>query len=121
MSTGNSSKGNIWIGIIVGAILTVAGSQMAFKHQPEFLYDFTDNLGHQGIPLDLGKTVATIGVFLILFPVVRTFFVTPLSDAINARASELESTFSEAESLRAEMSTLRSDYERRLSETEAQA
>lgn len=111
----------MWIGVIVGAILTVVGSQMAFNKQPAGLYKFTDDLSHQGIPLDFGKTVATIGVFLILFPVVKSFFVNPLSEAINGRASELESTFSEAESLRAEMSSLRSDYERRLAETEAQA
>jgi F-type H+-transporting ATPase subunit b len=121
MSTGNSSKGGVWVGLIVGAILAVVGSQMAFNKQPAAIYAFTDNLTHQGIPLDFGKTVATIGVFIALFPVIKSFFVTPLSDAINGRAAELESTFSEAEALRAEMTSLKSGYEKRLAETEAQA
>lgn len=122
MSTGTSSKGMHWaVFLVVGLIIAVAGSQMAFTKQPAGLYAFTDNLTHQGIPLDFGKTIATLGVFIALFPVVKVFFVTPLSDAINARSSELESTFSEAESLRAEMSTLRTNYEKRLSETEAAA
>lgn len=111
----------MWVGIILGAVFTVVGSQMAFKHQPEAIYKFTEDLTKQGIPLDLGKTVATIGVFLILFPVVKSFFVNPLSEAINGRAAELESTFSEAESLRAEMASLKTGYEKRLAETEAQA
>lgn len=122
MSTDNSSKGGgVWVGIIVGAILAVVGSQMAFNHQPAALYSFTENLTKQGIPLDLGKTVATIGVFIALFPVVKLFFVNPLTDAINGRAAELESTFSEAEALRSEMTALKSGYEKRLAETEAQA
>jgi F-type H+-transporting ATPase subunit b len=78
-------------------------------------------LAEQGIPLDLGKTIATIGVLLILFPVVKFFFVSPLMEAIQTRNSELEQTFSEAETLRAEMASMKSDYERRLAETEAKA
>lgn len=117
----NSSKGGMIIGIVAGLGFAFAGSQMAVNHQPHALYEFTENLTKQGIPLDLGKTVATIGVFLILFPVIKSFFMTPLADAINGRSSELEQTFSEAEALRSEMTALKSGYEKRLAETEASA
>ncbi len=117
----NSSKGGMIIGTVVGLGLAFAGSQMAVNHQPTALYDFTENLTKQGIPLDLGKTVATLGVFIFLFPVIKFFFMTPLADAINGRSSELEQTFSEAESLRSEMTALKSGYEKRLAETEAGA
>jgi F-type H+-transporting ATPase subunit b len=79
------------------------------------------SLEEQGIPLDLGKTVATIGVFLFLFQVLNFFFFTPLADAIHGRTAELEKTFSEAEALRAEMTKMKSDYEQRLATTEASA
>lgn len=75
----------------------------------------------QGLEYDLGLTVATIGVFLILFKVIEMFYFVPLRDAIHDRTSELESTFSEAESLRAEMAKTRTDYEQRLAQTEASA
>jgi F-type H+-transporting ATPase subunit b len=78
-------------------------------------------LAEQGIPLDLGKTIATIGVLLILFPVIKFFFITPLMEAIQTRNSDLEKTFSEAENLRAEMASMKTDYERRLADTEAKA
>jgi F-type H+-transporting ATPase subunit b len=73
------------------------------------------------IDLDPSVTVAMIGVLLILFPVIETFYTKPLGEAIEERNRELESTFSEAESLRNQMQALRTDYERRLQETEAQA
>ncbi|MEQ1822808.1 MAG: F0F1 ATP synthase subunit B [Fimbriimonadaceae bacterium] len=121
MSTAKSSPGGAVIGIVAGLVLAVLGSQMAVKQTPEAVYGFTHKLAESGVPLDLGKTLATLGVFLILFPVVKIFFVQPLGDAINGRAAELESTFSEAESLRADMTTLKSGYEKRLAETEANA
>lgn len=80
-----------------------------------------DPLMAQGIPLQLGKTVSVIGVMLILFPVIRSFFIDPLEEAITSRNSELEKTFSEAEALRAEMAAMKSDYEKRISDTEADA
>jgi F-type H+-transporting ATPase subunit b len=58
---------------------------------------------------------------LILFPVIKFFFLTPLQDAIQERTQSLEATFAEAESLRKEMQTMRSDYEQRLVATEANA
>lgn len=79
------------------------------------------NLEEKGIPLDLGKTLATIGVFLILFPVIKSFFVTPLKQAIDERNSDLERTFSEAEELRAEMQQMRANYEKQLERTQAEA
>jgi F-type H+-transporting ATPase subunit b len=82
---------------------------------------FQEDLAKQGIPLDIGKTIAVVGVFLILFPVLNSFFFKPLADAIQERSTELESTFSEAESLRTEMTKMRSDYEQRLVATEAAA
>jgi len=78
-------------------------------------------LAAQGIPLNLGITFATIGVFLILFKVIETFFILPLGEAIHHRTSDLERTFAEAESLRNEMASMRSEYERKLAETEADA
>lgn len=105
------------LGIVVGAVLMVAGMYVSKDVKIEFL----ESLKEQGIPLDPGKTLAVIGVLLILFPVIRIFFIDPLMEAINGRNSELEKTFSEAEALRTEMTQMKSDYERRLAETEASA
>ena len=118
MSTENkSSSGSIFPGIIVGAILMVAG----FYASVNLHLDFVKKLEAQGIPLDPGKTVSVIGVLLILFPVIKFFFITPLADAINHRTTELEKTFGEAEYLRSEMTKMKSDYEKRLIATEADA
>ena len=81
----------------------------------------TETLTEKGLPIDLGMTIAVIGVFLILFKVVQFFFLTPLADAINDRNSTLEQTFAEAESLKAEMQKMRADYEAQLARTEAEA
>lgn len=72
----------------------------------------------EGIDLSLGKTSATIGVILLFFPLLRTFYYQPLKDAIEERTVNLERTFSEAESLRAQMTQMREDYERRLKASE---
>lgn len=74
-----------------------------------------------GITLNFGETLAMIGMLLILFPVIKSFYTKPLGDAIEARTGELESTFTAAENLKSEMATLRSDYEAKLAATEAQA
>lgn len=104
-------------GVVIGAIIMVAGAWFSANVHPEF----QTKLAEQGIPLDLGKTVSTIGVFIILFPVIDFFFLTPLRQAINARTTELETTFTEAEQLRSEMTRMKTDYDRRLTETEAAA
>jgi F-type H+-transporting ATPase subunit b len=74
-----------------------------------------------GIHIEFGKLLGTIGIFIAMFKVIDLFFLQPLFDAINARTTSLENTFGEAESLRTEMTQLKSDYEKRISETEANA
>jgi F-type H+-transporting ATPase subunit b len=78
-------------------------------------------MAEKGLQLDFGMTIATIGIFLVLFPLIDSFFLVPLRDAIQDRNTNLERTFAEAEELRSEMSRMRSDYEKRLVETEAEA
>jgi len=78
-------------------------------------------LEEQGLPLDPGKTLAVMGVFLIMFPLVKMFYIQPLGDAIQERNSALEQTFADAEDLRAEMTKMKTDYEQRLVATEANA
>lgn len=118
-----SSAGSIIAGVVVGALLMVGGMYISQKYTSPELGEaqFLHSINEQGIPLDLGKTVAIIGVFFILFPVINFFFVKPLSAAIGERTTELENTFSEAEQLRSEMNSMRSDYERRLAQKEAEA
>lgn len=103
--------------VVVGAIIMVAGAWFSSTQH----LAFQEKLAEQGIPLDLGKTISTIGVFILLFPVIDFFFFTPLREAIYNRTTELENTFTEAENLRNEMTKMRSDYDKRLAETEASA
>jgi len=103
--------------VVIGAIIMVAGMYFAVNVHPAF----QETLAKQGIPLDLGRTIATIGVFIILFPVIRSFFLVPLGEAIGNRTTELEKTFSDAEDLRSEMKSMQSSYEKRIAETEADA
>jgi F-type H+-transporting ATPase subunit b len=112
------SSGMTVVSIVFGLILMVGGMYVA---KMDDVIKFQKGLAEQGIPLEPGKTVASIGVFLILFKVIESFFIVPLRDAINARNGELEATFSEVESLRSEMNTMKSDYEKRIVETEADA
>lgn len=113
----NGSAAKTLLVLIFGLGLAVAG----FYISKEVKIDFQEKLVEQGIPLDLGKTVSMIGMFIVLFPLLDMFYFKPLSEAIHGRTAELERTFVEAEELRAEMTGLRSDYERRLAETEASA
>lgn len=103
--------------LIAGLLLMFGGMYVSTSIK----LSFQDTMAEQGIPLDLGKTIAVIGVFLILFPVINLFFVKPLVDAISARSAELERTFAEAEELRNEIRALKTDYEAQLSRTEADA
>lgn len=103
--------------LVIGLALAVGGFWVSKNIHIAAL----EQLAEQGIVLDFGKTVAVIGVLIMLFPLVKTFFLDPLNAAINGRNSELERTFSEAEDLRARMDQMRLDYERRLAETEAAA
>jgi len=116
----NQSSGSAIPGILLGLILMVAGTYTG-THEEQF-FPFQKPLREgQHIELNLGMTIATIGVLLILFPVIKSFFLVPLQTAITERNTSLETTFSEAEELRAEMQKMRTDYERRLATTEAQA
>lgn len=118
---GQAKSGSAIPGIIVGIVLMLGGVYVSNNAESLGLKGLYDTLNAQGIPLEFGKTLASVGVFLILFPVIKSFFVNPLAEAINNRTTELERTFAEAEQLRAEMTTMRSDYERRLADTEANA
>lgn len=111
------SSGSTIVRVVIGFALMFGG--MWFTKNVHL--GFIDALNEQGIPLDLGKTIAAIGVFLIVFPLIRMFYTGPLQTAIDERNSELEKAFSEAESLRSEMGTMKSEYEARLQATEAQA
>lgn len=111
------SMGTMIAMMVVGAGFMVGGYIISKQVHLEFL----ENLEKQGIPLDLGKTLSAIGVFMIVLPLLRIFYFNPLSEAIMNRTSELENTFSEAESLRQEMQKMKTDYEQRLSATEARA
>lgn len=114
-----TSAGSLIAMAVVGAILMVGGTMISLQN-PSFM-SWEEGLAEQGIPIDLGASIAVIGVFLILFKVLDIFFFTPLHDAIDGRTTELENTFSEAENLRTEMAQLKSDYEKRLADTEASA
>jgi F-type H+-transporting ATPase subunit b len=103
--------------LIIGLALMAFGTWFALNVHPAFL----ETLAQQGVPIDLGRTLASIGVLLIVFPLIKMFFTDPLSEAIGERNTNLEQTFSEAESLRAEMTKMRSEYEARLVAAEASA
>src|ERR1044072_9464006 len=119
MST-NTEKGSsatVWLGVIVGAAMAVGGYWVSVNVHPEFL----TKLNEQGIPLDLGKTESSIGMFLVLFHVVKFFYFNPRGEAIHDRNATTDKTFSEAEDLRTEMGQMRNEYERRLASKEAEA
>ncbi len=112
-----TSQGTIVVFLVIGLAMMVGGFALSENWHPEAL----TKLAEQGIPLDLGKTVSAIGVFLILFKLIESFYFVPLRESINDRTTSLEDTFSEAESLRTEMTTMRNEYEARLVQTEAAA
>ncbi len=103
--------------VVFGLGFAFGGFYLSVNWHPAF----QESLNSQGIPLDLGKTVSMLGMFLVLFPVLNMFYFKPLGTAIHERTSNLEHTFAEAEQLRAEMTQMRSEYERRLADTEADA
>jgi F-type H+-transporting ATPase subunit b len=78
------SGGAPTIALVVFGVAAMLGGANISANPPAFLA-FQKDLEAQGIPLDLGKTVAAIGVFLILFPVIKSFFLKPLQEAIDQR------------------------------------
>jgi F-type H+-transporting ATPase subunit b len=116
-TTTESNRAKVVGAALLGVLLMFAGMYVSTRMD----FGFEHTLAEMGVPLDIGKTIAVIGVLLILFPVIRIFFITPLAEAIQARTTELENTFGEAERLRSEMTQMRTDYERRIADTEAQA
>jgi len=127
MSEKKSSPATTIVASIVGLGLMVFGwhaSQKAASEDPGSFAPFksiSEAAHHMGITVDLGITIAVIGTFLLMFPIIKSFYVQPLEDAINERNSGLEKTFTEAENLRTEMTKMKSDYETRLADTETQA
>ena len=105
-----------WFKLIVGIALMLGGMYGSDKGwgTPEFVHGL-------GLPLDLMKTVAVIGVFLIVFPLINYFFIASLDESITNRTKSLEDTFTEAESLRSEMQQMKADYEKKLVQTEEDA
>ena len=108
----SAQPGSSIVGIVLGVALMLGGM---------FVQGQVGRLEPFGVPFEPGKTVAAIGVLLILFPVIKLFYTAPLEAALQERNSSLMETFGEAEALRTEMQALRTSYEARLAETEAQA
>jgi len=111
------TTGSSPLNYVFGLIFMFGGTFLSVKN----IIPITDVLREKGLDLDLGMTIATIGVFLILLPIIKSFFITPLADAITHRNQELERTFSDAETLRSDMQKLRDGYEKQLAESEAKA
>lgn len=108
--------GTYWAKLIIGVVLMLAGMWVSVNHYgtPKFIEDL-------GLPIDLGKTVAVLGVFIILFPVLDFFYFKPLRESINERTSSLEDTFAQAENLRTEMEQMKTSYEQQLRTTQEDA
>jgi len=106
--------------LVGGVVLMVFGTYLSVN-EDKYLPFQRSLREEKHIDLNLGLTVATIGVFFILFPLIKTFFIAPLQTAIQERNTNLENTFSETENLRNELQKMRNDYERRLADTEADA
>ncbi|MEI8281493.1 MAG: F0F1 ATP synthase subunit B [Armatimonadota bacterium] len=118
-NTSNSSGVPKIVPIGLGIVLIAVG---VFLNQTIHLDPETaGNIKVIGIDFQPGKTLGSIGMFLVLFPVIQSFFIAPLATAIEERNSNLENTFSEVESMRSEMSAMKSDYEKKLATTEADA
>ena len=105
--------------IALGAVLAIVGTYLnwAIHLDPET----AGNIKVIGIDFQPGKTLGSIGMFLVLFPMIDSFFIKPLAIAIEERNTNLENTFSEVESMRSEMADMKSEYEKKLTTTEADA
>lgn len=125
MASENSKGVPYIVKLVVGLAMAVGGFKLSQMAQDSVngggLYNMTHSLGEMGIPIDIGITIAVIGVFLIVFPAIQSFYLKPLEEAVNDRTSRLENTFTEAETLRSEMTQMRTDYEARLVKAESEA
>lgn len=74
-----------------------------------------------GIDFKWSRTVVMIGFVLAMFPVIKSFFLTPLKEAIDSRNADLEKTFTDAEDLRNQMKALERKYKVDLLAAEASA
>ncbi|MEI7987216.1 MAG: F0F1 ATP synthase subunit B [Armatimonadota bacterium] len=115
----SSAGGSKVLNYVIGAIFIAVGVYL--NQTLNATTEHPGNVPIIGIDFQPGKTLGSIGMFLILFPVIQSFFIAPLAAAIEERNTNLENTFSEVESMRSEMATMKSDYERKLAETEADA
>lgn len=112
MGAGSASLGRGIIGLVlvVASVFWQLGTGGEVKGQIPELFD-----------INLAVMMGTVGVILILWGAIETFYTTPLRKIIDDRNEAIEGTFTEVENLRSEMTQLKSDYERQLAETEAQA
>jgi len=118
--TAAAAKSNIGVVLfrtLIGIAIAIGGTWLSVNWHP----GFQTALQEQGIPLNIGTTIAVIGVFIAWFPIIKLFFISPLAEAIETRNAELEKTFAEAESLRADMTRMKEEYEQRIAQTEASA
>ena len=91
------------------------------KEAGHFNVPALNSLEEQGLPVNPAITLATIGVLLITFPMIKAFYTGPLKASLDERNGNLEATFEEVESLRNEMTSMKSDYEKKLAASEAEA
>jgi len=86
---------------------------------------FIDTANHvqliEQLGLNLRTALVQMGAVVLMFPVLDTFFLTPLREAMQSRTQQLEATYTEAEQLRARMEAMKTEYEARLAATEASA
>lgn len=134
-----NSKGLPIVNFIIGIALMVGGmfadkqlrvphvegageaAHGAAEHAAQWTVPFLNKLDEMKLPVNPGITLATIGVFLIVFPLIKYFYTNPLEAALSERNHNLESTFNEVETLRNEMAAMKSDFEKRIATTEAEA
>src|SRR5947209_20005056 len=86
---------------------------------------FIDVANHAQLLEQLGLNLRTaliqMGAVVLMFPVIDTFFLQPLREAMYERTKRIEDTYGEVEQLRDQMTQMKSDYEQRLATTEAEA
>jgi len=114
----NEKKAPMALFIIVGIALMFGG--VAISNNPAVKSAMVP-LKEQGLPIDPGKSIAVIGVFLILFKVFDMFYFGPLREAINERNTALERSFSDAIDLREEIKKTKAEHDTQLTKIEQEA